>query len=174
MILRYSWLRSRTHPAAEIPQEQFQLRGRVASMTFYEEFARRFFSEAVKDLERARRAFSEGDYPEAVFHAQQCVEKAVKAMLEARREYVYNHGPRLASVFVRVFEDEWKPEYEEVVDSLGWFAEYYSRARYPFLLRGRVVSPDEFIDADTAREAIARAERVLRIAENYLRERRVI
>ena len=143
-------------------------------MGFYEEFARRFYREAVKDLERARRAFREGDYPEAVFHAQQCAEKAVKAMIEARREYVYNHGPRLASIFVRVFEAEWRPEFEEVVDSLGWFTEYYTRSRYPFLLRGRVVSPDEFIDAETAREAVERAERVLRIAERYLREKRVI
>ncbi len=143
-------------------------------MGFYEEFARRFFREAVKDLERARRAFREGDYPEAVFHAQQCVEKAVKAMIEAKREYVYNHGPRLASIFVRVFENEWSSEYEEILDTLGWFTEYYTRSRYPFLLRGRVVSPDEYIDEGTAREGIERALKVLRIVEKYLRERGII
>ncbi len=55
-------------------------------------------------MERARRALEEGDYPETVFHAQQRVEKVVKAMIEAKREYVYNHGPRLASIFARVFE----------------------------------------------------------------------
>ena len=143
-------------------------------MGFYEEFARRYLREARKDLERARRALREGDYPEAVFHAQQCTEKAVKAMIEARREYVYNHGPRLASIFVRVFSDEWRPEYEDVVDTLGWFTEYYTRSRYPFLLRGRVVSPDEFIDEEVAKEAIERAARVLEVAERYLRERGVI
>ncbi len=143
-------------------------------MSFYEEFARRFFREALKDLERARRAFQEGDYPEAVFHAQQCVEKAVKAMVEAKREYVYNRGLRLASVFVRVFESEWKPEFEEIVDALGWFTEYYTRSRYPFLLRGRVVSPDEFIDSDVAKEAIERASKVVKIVESYLRERRIL
>ncbi len=75
----------------------------VGLVGFYEEFSRRFFREAVRDLERARRALREGDYPEAVFHAQQCAEKAAEAMIEAKREYVYNHGPRLASLFVRVF-----------------------------------------------------------------------
>ena len=105
-------------------------------MGFYEELARRSYREAVRDLERAKRALREGDYPDAVFHAHQCAEKAVKAMVEARREYVYNHGPRLASVFVRVFEGEWRREYDEVVDILGWFTEYYTRSRYPFLLRG--------------------------------------
>ncbi len=143
-------------------------------MGFYEEFAKRFYREALKDLERAQKALRDRDYPEAVFHAQQCVEKAVKAMIEARREYVYNHGPRLASIFARVFENEWSDEYDEVLDILGWFTEYYTRSRYPFLLRGRVVSPDEFIDEEVAREAIAKAFRVVKIAESYLRKKRIV
>ncbi len=92
-------------------------------MGFYEEFAKRFYREALKDLERAQKALRDRDYPEAVFHAQQCVEKAVEAMIEARREYVYNHGPRLASIFAHVFENEWSDEYDEVLDILGWFTE---------------------------------------------------
>ncbi len=143
-------------------------------MGFYEEFAKRFYREALKDLERAQKALRDRDYPEAVFHAQQCVEKAVKAMIEARREYVYNHGPRLASIFARVFENEWSDEYDEVLDILGWFTEYYTRSRYPFLLRGRVVSPDEFIDEEVAREAIARALKVIKIAESYLRKKGIV
>ena len=143
-------------------------------MGFYEEFAKRFYREALKDLERAQKALRDRDYPEAVFHAQQCVEKAVEAMIEARREYVYNHGPRLASIFARVFENEWSGEYDEVLDILGWFTEYYTRSRYPFLLRGRVVSPDEFIDEEVAREAIAKALRVIKIAESYLRKKGII
>ncbi|HDD26479.1 MAG TPA: HEPN domain-containing protein, partial [Acidilobales archaeon] len=59
-------------------------------MTFYEEFARKYYLEARKDLRRALKALTEGDYPEAVFHSQQCVEKAVKAMIESKREYVHN------------------------------------------------------------------------------------
>jgi len=141
---------------------------------FYEEFARRFFAEALKDLRRARRALNEGDYPEAVFHAQQCVEKAVKALIEAKREYPADRGPGLASALVRVYRDEWCQELEEVVDVLGWFTEYYTRSRYPFLLRGRVVSPDEFIDRGLAEEAITRAERVVRIVERILRGKGVV
>lgn len=143
-------------------------------MGFYEEFARRFYREALKDLERAQKALRDRDYPEAVFHAQQCVEKAVEAMIEARREYVYNHGPRLASIFTRAFENEWSDEYDEVLDILGWFTEYYTRSRYPFLLRGRVVSPDEFIDEEVAREAIAKALRVVKIVESYLRKKGIV
>ena len=143
-------------------------------MSFYEEFARRYYREAAKDLGRAERAFREKDYPEAVFHAQQCVEKAVKAMIEAKREYVYNHDPKLATEFMRVFESEWRSVFEDIVDIIGWFTEYYSRSRYPFMLKGKVVSPDEFIDEEVAREAIDKASRVLSIAESYLREKRVL
>jgi len=141
---------------------------------FFEEFARKYFIEAKKDYERALRAFNEGDYPESVFHAQQCVEKAVKAMIESEREYIYNHGPALASLFIRVFRERWRSEYEEVVNILGWFTEYYTRTRYPFLLYGRVVSPTEYISEDIARESLRRAEKVLEIAEKHLREKGVI
>ncbi len=143
-------------------------------MGFYEEFARRFYEEARRDLERARRSFAERDYPDAIFHAQQCVEKAVKAMIEAEREYVYNYGPRLASIFARVFEDKWRDEYDEVIDILGWFTEYYTRSRYPFMLKGRVTSPGEFIDKDTAEEGLEKALKVLEIAEKNLRERGIL
>ncbi len=143
-------------------------------MSFYEEFARRFFREALRDLNRARRAFDEGDYPEVVFHVQQCVEKVIKAMIEARREYVCNHGPRLASIFVRVFEKEWKDDYDYIVDSLMWLSEYYTRSRYPFLLRGRVISPDEFIDREIAEKALQIATKVINIAERYLKDKGII
>ncbi len=143
-------------------------------MSYYDEFARKFLGEAVKDLERARRALSERDYPEVVFHAQQCVEKAVKAMIEAEKEFVSNHGPRLATLFIRIFESKWRPEFEEIVDTITWFTEYYTRSRYPFLLRGRVISPDEFIDEGTAREALEKALRVLDIARKYLQDKGIV
>ncbi len=38
--------------------------------TFFEDLARMFFEEALKDLRRAEEAFRGRDYPEAVFHAQ--------------------------------------------------------------------------------------------------------
>ncbi len=66
-------------------------------------------------------------------------------MIDFRREYVCNHGPRLASIFVRIFEREWKDEYDYIVDSLVRLSEYYTRGMYPFLFRGKVISPDEFI-----------------------------
>jgi len=42
------------------------------------------------------------------------------------------------------------------------------------MLRGRVVSPSEYIDKELASEAIEKAEKVLRIVGRYLREKGVI
>ncbi len=95
-------------------------------------------------------------------------------MIESKREYVYNRGPRLASIFTRIFENKWREEFEEVVDIIGWFLEYYTRSRYPFMLRGKVVSPDEYIDEGIAKEALSKASRVLGIAEKYLRAKGII
>ncbi len=143
-------------------------------MGIYEEFSRKYFLEARKDLKRAERAFEEGDYPESVFHSQQCVEKAVKALIEAKREYVFNHGPFLSSLFIRVYRDEWMDYFDYVVDCLEWFIEYYTRSRYPFLLRSRVYSPEEFITRELAEEALTRARRVLDIAGRVLRRKGII
>ncbi|MHA1596132.1 MAG: HEPN domain-containing protein [Candidatus Asgardarchaeia archaeon] len=45
-----------------------------------------------KGSRRAQRALKERDFPETLFHVQQSVEKAVKSIIEAKKEYVYNHG----------------------------------------------------------------------------------
>lgn len=114
------------------------------------------------------KALGDKDYPEVVFHAQQAVEKAVKAMIEAKREYVLNHGPALASQFSRLF-NELGEDLDTLVESLGWFVEYYTCSRYPFILRGKVVSPEGYIDESTASEALERCRRVVSVAEEYLR-----
>jgi len=83
----------------------------------FEEFARAFLEIAVRDLENARRAFEIGDYPECVFHCQQAVEKAVKAMLELRKRFVFNHGPELLAKFEEAFRDEWRDEFNVIVEA---------------------------------------------------------
>ncbi len=143
-------------------------------MGFYERFAKKYFEEAKKDLLRAERSMQKEDYPDSVFHSQQCVEKAVKSMIEAKRKYVYNHGPVLGTIFADAFVDEWRKGFDEALDIIGWFTEYYTRSRYPFLLKGEVVSPEDFIDKETAEESLKKAREVLRIAGSYLREKGVL
>jgi len=108
-------------------------------VNIFEKFARKYFEEAAKDLERAERALKFNDYPQTIFYAQQCVEKAVKAMLELRRRVVYNYGPELIGIFVEVFESEWVGEFNVVVNALEYLTEYYTRSKYPFLMLGEVL-----------------------------------
>jgi len=143
-------------------------------VSLFMRFARKYFEEAVKDLERAKRALSFNDYPQAVFYAQQCVEKAVKAMLEVRKRVVYNHGPELIAVFSEVFSSEWREEYEIVVQALEFLQEYYTRARYPTLFRGEVYGPSDVVTEEIARRGIELAERVVEVVRDFLRRNGVV
>jgi HEPN domain-containing protein len=140
----------------------------------FAEFAKAYYREALRDLGRARRSYDEGDYPEAVFWAQQAVEKAAKAMLEARRRVVYNHGPELVLAFTEAFEGDWSPEYDSVVEALEYLSEYYTRARYPTLFRGRVYTPEEVVDAEVARRGIELASRAVEVAGRFLRREGIL
>jgi len=143
-------------------------------VSLFDEFARKYLEEAIKDLARAERALSLGDYPQAVFYAQQCAEKSVKAMLEAKRRIVYNHGPELVGVFVEVFEREWREEFNRVVEALEYLSEYYTRSRYPFVLQGRVLRPEDIVSRDIAEKGVSLARGALEVARDYLRGRGII
>jgi len=143
-------------------------------LSTFVKFAKKYFEEALRDLERARRALGFEDYPQAVFYAQQSVEKGVKALLEARRRVVYNHGAELVFYLTETYRDLWSDELEFVASALEFLSEYYSRARYPFLLRGEVVSPSEFIGRDVALKAVELAENSLKVVESVLRRQGII
>jgi len=143
-------------------------------VSVFEKFAKKYFEESLRDLERARRALDQKDYPQAVFYAQQSVEKGVKSMLEVKRRVVYNHGPELIGVFVDVFEDEWRPELDRILEGLEYLTEYYTRARYPFLIRGEVLGPEDVVTEEIAAKGIALAERAVEVVRDYLKGRGII
>jgi len=143
-------------------------------VSVFEKFAKKYFEESLKDLERAKRAIEAGDYPQAVFYAQQSLEKGVKAMLEVRKRVVYNHGPELIGIFSEVFENEWQEEFNSIVEGLEYLTEYYTRARYPFLMRGEVISPDDIVTLEIAERGIILAEKALEVVRNYLARRGII
>jgi HEPN domain-containing protein len=115
----------------------------------------------VKDLARARRALSFGDYSSFVFYSQQAAEKCTKALLENKRRVVCNHDPELISEFYDAFREELGGDLSVVVEVLEFLTEYYSRSRYPFLLRGEVLGPEDVVTRDTAERGLKLAERVV-------------
>jgi len=143
-------------------------------MSLFIRFAKKYFEESTKDLERALRALSVDDYPQAIFYAQQSVEKCVKAMLEVKKRVVYNHGPELIALFADTFSSEWREEYDVIVEALEYLSEYYTRARYPFLFRGKVYGPSDIVSKDMAEKGIKLAKEVIKVVENFLRRSNVM
>ncbi|GBC72079.1 hypothetical protein HRbin02_01869 [Candidatus Calditenuaceae archaeon HR02] len=94
-------------------------------------------------------------------------------MLEVRRRVVYNHGPGLIGIFAEVFESEWQQEFNHIIESLEYLTEYYTRARYPFLMRGEVLSPDEIVTKEVAERGIVLAEKAVEVVRDYLARRGV-
>ena len=143
-------------------------------MSLFDKFARKYFEESEKDLERAIRALNLDDYPQAIFYAQQSVEKGVKAMLEVRRKVVYNHGPELIGIFSETFSNEWKKEYDIIVEALEYLTEYYTRARYPFLLKGEVYGPSDIVSREIAEKGVKLARKAIEVIRDFLRRNSII
>lgn len=143
-------------------------------MSIFEKFAKKYYEEAVKDLYRAERALEYSDFPQAVFYAQQCVEKCVKSLLEVKKRVVYNHGPELISIFIEAFERDWISEFNAVVEALEFLTEYYTRSRYPFLIKGEVFSPSEIVSREIALKGIELAKKALEVVKSYLARRNII
>ena len=132
--------------------------------SIFQEFIRKYFKEARKDFDRMKRAIQFQDRPQAIFYAQQCVEKCVKAILEIFGEYFRNHGLILATR-LRQYIDRLGNEVEFVVKVLENLQEYYTRFLYSTLFRGHVYSPDEVIDENLVNEFVNKVEKVLKITE---------
>jgi HEPN domain-containing protein len=143
-------------------------------MSIFIKFAKKYFEESLKDLERAERALSINDYPQAIFYTQQCIEKGVKAMLEVKKRIVYNHGPELVTIFSEVFENEWNDDFLKIVDALEYLSEYYTRARYPMLLKGEVLGPADIVSKDIASKGIEKAKEAIEVIKNFLRRNSII
>lgn len=67
---------------------------------------------------------------------------------------VYDHGPELVGIFVETFEKECLEDYRFIVEALEYLTEYYTRARYPFVIRGEVLGPGDIIDKEIASKGI--------------------
>jgi HEPN domain-containing protein len=139
-------------------------------MSLFRDFARSYLREAWRDLKRAEDMLKLEDYPASIFFSQQCVEKAVKAMLEARGEYVYNHGPRLTGYFLKAFQDRWRGEFTKIVEALEKLHEYYTRSRYPFIIDEKVVEPAQYITREKAEKAVKLAEEAFIEAKRFLED----
>lgn len=126
----------------------------------FKDFALAFWKTARDDIGRAEDAMREKAYSYVVFHSQQCIEKAVKALLEMKEIFSKDHD--ISDIFTiyilkpEKVEDQRKIFYD-ILDSLDWFKGKWSASRYPFIKGGKVVTPSEDFTEIEASFALSRA-----------------
>ncbi|MDT7901913.1 MAG: HEPN domain-containing protein [Acidianus sp.] len=137
----------------------------------YREYAKAYYSVALKDNERAKKALEIKDYPECFFYAQQSVEKSVKAMLEVKLIYRKEHDV-IADASNNL--QELGEDLDKVLNALDYLSGAWNISRYPFFNGQDVKTPEEIVTEEMCRKGIRYSDEVLKIAESFLRKYGII
>ena len=108
---------------------------------------------ANEDLRMAQIAFVEEIYNQVCFHAQQCVEKSIKAAILAD-----GTTPRRSHVIVELMNDLSAPWLADLADQLPKIDMFYIPTRYPDTLPGML--PDGPPSSVEAKEVLHLARQV--------------
>lgn len=128
-----------------------------------------YFKKAHADLESAKHLGSIGQYANAVFLSQQCGEKAAKATLALKNIEIREHivSGYVASQLVSFAPEKWEESLREVVRMLVALEEHSIKPRYPFVTASRIWDPEKGYDREAAEAAIAKAQSILGLLENF-------
>lgn len=127
--------------------------------------AQRWFRQAQADLDVVRTLRASQHYAAACFHSQQAAEKALKAVLYSQgARVVLGHAVRQLAQQCQVHD----PTFARVFGGAALLDQFYIPTRYPNGLPAPATPSDTYTD-DQAGAAQAAAERVLAVAETFLR-----
>jgi|SRR3989344_2552446 len=140
----------------------------------FRSFALAFLREAKEDIETAEELLENKRYSRVVYFSQQCVEKAVKALLEMEKVFVAEHD--LSTFFVKFIYNnkaylKFKKELGIILEILDYFEGEWSRTRYPKEKGGKVITPTDIYSFEDSTEAIVKAQEALSITKNILANR---
>lgn len=125
------------------------------------EMADRWFSFAEEDLKMAQLALKERLYNSTCFHAQQCAEKALKALI-ADSDVSIPKSHKLIDLLSKIES----PEVAQLRSSLQLSDRFYLPTRYPDTLPG---APSEGLPTeDDAKEVLETARRTLGLVQDLL------
>jgi HEPN domain-containing protein len=120
------------------------------------EEAKRWFAQALQDLEDARFNLSGKRYNVTCFLAQQSVEKALKAFLIAKgAEEVWGHSTSDLCKDAQSFDSD----FTTLQNDAASLDKYYIPTRYPNALPGGI--PSEVFDEVDANRAISIVQRII-------------
>ncbi len=129
--------------------------------------ARRWFVQSQADLAVVRLLRTEKHYAAACFHAQQAAEKALKAVLFSQgSRVVWGHSVRELARQCEVHD----PAFAGVAGEAALLDQFYIPTRYPNGLPSPAVPSETYTDAQAC-DALQAVERVIEIAERFLRSR---
>jgi HEPN domain-containing protein len=118
------------------------------------EMASRWLTFAQEDLRMAKLALEQGIYNQVCFHAQQCAEKALKALIANKGE-----APPKTHKLIDLLPQIDHPPITRKRKDLRSLDRFYIPTRYPDALPGAL--PEGLPNEADAQEALAKAQQVL-------------
>jgi len=131
-----------------------------------------WFEAAVLDMGSARRAFRDGDYPDACFHSQQAAEKALKAFLRANGVIPWGHD--VEGLLRRAVDFDLPLRHLlSRGGELRFLSEQYIAPRYPDYRVERGITLSDYTE-ERARRCLELAEEIFEGVRGWLVERGLI
>lgn len=120
-----------------------------------------FFAE--EDLKLAQIAFDGNIYHGTCFHAQQVVEKAIKAYLSSKGHRI----PKIHSLTGLLDSDEKiKEEFKELIEEIEFLDQFYIPTRYPDAFPGSLL--EGLPNQKDGEKALENAEKILNFVKNSI------
>ena len=138
-----------------------------------QDFSQAMIKDGERDFEIGQRLIEAGYYDKAVYHFQQSTEKSIKSILIAMGIFQKTHliGRVLRKVTAeRDIPIKWKDKLIEVAEISESIEPEVSLSRYPGIIDDSLWLPFEEYSKEDADGAMAKAERSLSIAKEFIKD----
>ena len=135
------------------------------------DFATAMVTDGEHDYEIGVHIMEKGYYDKAVYHFQQAVEKAIKAVLISFGEFKKTHfvGDILIDKLQRIeLDPAWKDKLHDIAKISDEVEPEVTWSRYPGIDAGKLWIPSEEYSIDDANEIKEKSEKVIRIANDFI------
>lgn len=130
-----------------------------------------FLKESQSDYEAVSILIKNNKYSLSVYHAQQCIEKILKACLAAEGKIgIYKH--EIFNFFIETLGNRFREDEIKILkDNIPELEEEWAATRYPGWDNEQIWIPSERYTLEDAREMEARMEASSKILKAFLEER---
>lgn len=129
-----------------------------------------FLKESQSDFKAVRILIKNKQYNLAIYHAQQCIEKLLKACLAAEGKIgIYKH--EIFTFFKEAIGDRFKEDEMKILtENIPELEEEWSATRYPGWESAQIWIPSEEYTIADAKDMKKRMEACLKILRKFLKE----